>query len=371
MRRPSLAPRSRAGLTLVELVLAAGMLSILTLALLTLLDTTLEILRKTDERRDKVESATAIGDLLQRDLVALDNGPRGDLWADWAYFDGDKDGSTGGAYGRLRLVRRVTDAEVQRLQARHQGEGGLRTTSTPAEDPLRGEGLMEVVWALVPRVTESPERRVDRVLWRGERIVGDEETVSLFDDRFFNASGRPPAGAMEEVSGGVLWFGMEFATQTSVIWDGWSFGDTLADCARNWDAWTRNRPDYDVHVWNKRHPGMPAADEHPVLPRRVRVEITVERQSDLRHRTTLGQRLEDDETTLFVRHPDRLPSEGDYLLIDEEWVRVRNKTGRRVAIERGVRGSRPLPHEEGALVHYGPTLRYEVPVRLYREDWNL
>ena len=368
MRR-QLPMTGRAGLSLVELVLAAGMLSVLTLALLTLLDTTLEILRKTDARRDKVESASAMGDLLRRDLVALENGPRGDLWADWAFLDGDKDGTTGGAYARLRFGRRATDAEVLRLQARYEGEGGARTSAQP--DPMRGEGLLEISWALMPRVTESPTRTVDRVLWRGERIVGDPDSISHLDERFFDAAGRAPAGAMEEVSGGVLWFGMSFATQTSTLWDGWSFGETLADCTHQWDAWTRERPDRDTHVWNEPHVGMPRADEHPVLPRRVRVELTVERQSDLKRRTTLDQRLESDQNTLFVRHADRLPAEGDYLLVDEEWMRVRDKAGRRVSVERGVRGSRALPHDADALVHYGPTLRYELPVRLYREDWNL
>ena len=353
----------RRGLTLVELVLAAGLLSIVSLALLALLDTSTGLLSRTEARRDLVEMASAVGELMARDLDTLENGPRGDLVCDWIMLDGDGDGSNGAAYPRLRLVRRGSPAELARLQA-----------GVEAQDRVRDEGLIEVVWALIPRQVESPERRTDRVLWRGERILGDPDRLSVFDDRFFNANGKAVAGALDVVTGGVLWWGIGFATQTSVVHDGWTYGEQLRDATRSWDAWDRDRPDVQEHYFNEAGAGMPGVDPEdglPLLPRRVRVELVFERDQDLRRRTTLQGEVHPEDAVLRVRDTDRIPEPGEMILIGEEWMSVRSKGRKTVSVGRGERGTRALAHPPDAVVHHGTTLVREVPVALYREDWKL
>ena len=39
-------------------------------------------------------------------------------------------------------------------------------------------------------------------------------------------------------------------------------------------------------------------------------------------------------------------------------------------VKRGQRGTRPVTHKKGELVHFGHRGVREVPVRLYREDWG-
>jgi hypothetical protein len=348
----------RSGLTLVELVLAVGLASLLFAALLSLLDTSMTIWDRTESQRDRVEVASAVGELLDRDLAALEGGPRGDLLADWTMLDGDGDGRNGAPYPRIRMVRRVTAAELQRLQA-------------GSDDPARGEGLLEVTWALVPIAVQTPRREVHRVLWRGARLVGDEETLSHFDDRFFDELGRAVPGALDEVASGVLWFGIAFATQTTRFDGGWTTGPELRDAARSWDAWALERPDGDEHAFNDPGAGMPEPDGLALLPRRVRVELELERPADRKKRTTLRSQLDEQSVLLSVDDGERLPEDVRYVLVDEEWMLVRSVVGNEVTVQRGARGTIALPHEPGAIVHHGHTIVREVPVPAYREDWNL
>jgi len=59
------------------------------------------------------------------------------------------------------------------------------------------------------------------------------------------------------------------------------------------------------------------------------------------------------------------------VLIHGEWMLVTDVAGRRVTVRRAQRGTDPRPHAAGSMVHYGLRMVREVPVELYREDWNL
>lgn len=348
----------RRGFTLVELLLALSLLSVLVLALVRLLDTSLNIWNRTETGRDLMEMGAAVVGLLDEDLAALEPGPRGDFLVDWAACDADGDGVSGALYPRLRLVRQASAAELARLDP---GTG---------RDP-RALGLIEVCWALLPSGAEDADQRPMGVLWRGEREVGAPDTLSFLDPGFFGSTGKPVAGALQAVTGGVLWCDLWLATQTSLLGDGWELGERLEDCASSWDAWRRGRPDASVSPRNLPGTGMPAADDRPLLPRRVRVELELEREADLRMRTRLSSRMDPETRELHVENPRHLPEQGGLVLIDEEWMRVLSVTGSRVAVERAERGTQPASHDAGALLHHGWRVVREIPVALYREDWNL
>ncbi len=347
-----------AGFTLVELLLALFLLSMLVLALVRLLDTSLNIWGRTETGRDLLEMGSSVVDLLAEDLSALESGARGDFLAEWAAFDTDRDGVQGALYPRLRLVRQVSAAELARLDP-----GGVR-------DP-RALGLIEVCWALLPAGATERDLRPLGVLWRGERDVNGRETLSFLASEFFGRNGQPVAGALNEVTGGILWCDLWFATQTSVLEDGWKVGERLADCALSWDAWGRRRPDESVSPRNRPGTGMPAADDAPLLPRRVRIELEIERTSDLKRRTRLSSRMDPESKELFVENERHVPDAGELVLVDEEWMKILSKSGTRVAVERGQRDSQPTKHEGGALLHHGWRIVRDIPVALYREDWNL
>ncbi len=352
MRRPS------RGFTMIELLLALGLLSILAVALVRLLDTSLNIWGRTEAGRDLNEMGSSVLDLMARDWNAIDAGPRSDLLGEWVQFDTDRDGVRGMHWPRLRLVRQATAADLARLVP---GQG---------IDP-RALGLIEVCWTIEPEGGTEPEDRSVGSLRRGERLLGQGEGLSFFDERFFSASEQAPPGSLHQVIGGVLWFSVLYAQQTTVLQDGWNVGDRLADCATSWDAWGLGRADLSKSSWNTPGSGMPAARELPILPRRVRVEIEFERPGERKRRTRLAGPIDATQTSFRVQDGLRLPEVGTMILVDEEWMELVSKGGANATVVRGRRGSRPASHEGGVLLHHGWRILREIPVALYREDWNL
>jgi len=359
----------RRGVTLVELLLALAIFSFLAIAVFQILDRSLSLWRRTETRRGLLAQASAVSDLLARDLSGLEGGPRGDLVAEWVLYDTDGDGVAETKWPRLRLVRQASAADVQRLQQEARAEAGQGESATPP--PMPGEGLVEVLWLVVPASLTDPSARAEGELWRKERLVTDAASKSFFAPDFLGKSNRAPAAA-DEVGGGCLWLGMLFATQTSNVHDGWKAGPELDGAATSWDAWAKRRPDKDVHPWNEPGAGMPRVKDRPLLPRRVRVELELERPSDRQRRTKVTSVVETGDTSIQVDDGDKVPrEEGSFVLVDAEWMRVRSVDGRNLTVERGQRGTKTVMHAPGALVHYGLKVVREIPVATYREDWNL
>jgi hypothetical protein len=237
---------------------------------------------------------------------------------------------------------------------------------------VEDEGLVEVLWCALP-ASKEPDERDTALLYRGERLVGDGESRSFFEDGFVKKSGEPPAGTVERVSGGLLYFEMLFATQTSIVHDGWVVGDSLEHAATSWDAWNKDRPDPTKHFWNNPGAGMPAVSAEsprPLLPRRVRVTFELEREVDRQRRTRASDAIAPQDTSLRVDNPKNLPADGGFIKLGSEWMQVVSRAGSQVYVKRAQRGTRAVPHAKGELVHFGHRAVREVPVRLYREDWS-
>ena len=361
----------RSGVTLVELLLAVGIFAFLAVAVFQILDRSLALWRRAETRRSLLAQASIVSDLLARDLVGLEGGPRGDLLAEWIKFDTDGDGIADAKWPRLRFVRQASAADVGRLAADARAEADQ---GTPAPElALRaGEGLVEVVWLIVPASVTDKDARAEGVLWRGEHLVTDATAKSFFAPDFFGRSNQPPAGAIDEVGGGLLWMGVLFATQTSIVHDGWKLGPDLDAAATSWDAWGRARPDPQTHPWNEPASGMPAVRGRPLLPRRVRFEMEFERASDRTRRTTVATPVEIGDTGITVDDGEKIPREEDaFVLVEWEWMHVVSVDGKNVTVSRGERGTKIAEHPRGAMVHYGQRLVRELPIATYREDWNL
>jgi hypothetical protein len=169
----------------------------------------------------------------------------------------------------------------------------------------------------------------------------------------------------------VLWFSVWMATQTSVVHDGWKLGDELSDCATSWDAWNKGRPDQQVTFFNAPGKGMPRTKDAPLLPRRVRIELELERPVDLKKRTRLAAEVTVEGSQLVVRDGRKVPARDALILVDEEWMRVLAVDENRVSVERARRGTRAALHAAEALVHYGWNSVREVSIDMTREDWDL
>ena len=357
-----IAPARRRGLTLVELVLSAGLLALLLAAVFKLIESFMGVWEKSEQRRMQVEEALGVGELCARDLDALEPGPRGDLLAEWVFFDTDGDGVAETKYPRVRMVRHASAAELARLQA---GE----------TEKLLGEGLVEVIWAVLPGHAGEPDKdlRALGLFWRGERVYGParDADVSFFDPKYIGAGGAPRPGSTNEVSSSVLWVGMQFATQTSLLGDGWKLGRELGDCVPSWDAWGRGRANVERHAWNDPAAFLPKASDTPLLPRRVRLEFEFERQNDFKRRTRTLRYVGAQDASFEVDDPEKVAPAGGFVMIDAEWLQVTSVLGSAVSARRGQRGTKAAGHEPGAMLHWGPRMVREVPIATHREDWDL
>ncbi len=377
------------GFTLTELLLAVALSSVVVLAVFRLVDVSLSLWSKGELRRGLVEQTAGALELFSADLRALHGGQKGDLLVEWTPVDADADGLRERAWPRLRMVRQASRAELARIvqrRAQDQAREVLADEQASPEDQVAARrvlegliegtpagGLVEVVWAVLPAPRDSGPP-CEGVLWRGVRRSNEEgtgERSSFFAPGFFDASGRPPVGALDEVSGGVLWFGLEFATQTSIVHDGWRLGPELADASASWDAWDLARPDSSLHEWNEPGAGMPKVDRTPALPRRVRITLEFERERDRERRSRLSLPLDAVQATLVVDDGTRIPAPGSFVLVGAEWMQVTAVNGERIGVRRGVRASAPFPHDAGEVVHWGLSAVTEVRVPAYTDDWRV
>ena len=379
-RIPMRARMRRRGLTLIELVLSLGLLALLVVALTQLVDSTFQIWRRAESVREDLTARSALFTQLVDDLDGLTAAEGGDLWCDWAPYDHDSDGIATRLWPRLRLVRRARTAELVRLGLRENTdtEGGGRLSGGAAP-------LLEVLWMVVPEsypdlIAERAAAEVsggesvgfpgDGVLLRGERLV-EGGGASLMEPNFLSGSGKPPAGALEEVAEGVLWLEFLFAAQTSVLRNGWNPGVELPEAARAWDA-RGGRLDTSLSDWNLEHRGQPERrPDELIFPRRLRVALEIESDDSRRARAEAARVLEEDSLLLEVDRPERLPAEGSWILMGEEWLKLLSSGKREVRVQRGGRGSTPARHPRGTPILYGERHVREVVVPLHREDWDL
>jgi len=351
--RASMVHTGRRGLTLLELVLAVGLFAILSLAVFQLLDGTLGTWRKSEMRRNQMEICTAVLELVAKDIMSLEGGSRGDLVAEWETFDTNADGGRETLWPRMRLVRQASAAETARVAMRTKAE-------------VDGPDLTEVCWAVLPTAGDPGVG----TLWRGERLVHGGGNRFL-DANFIGRDGSPTAGALDELTGGILWFQVLLASQTSLVNDNWTIGHELESAATSWDAWKLGRPDDTRHEWNEPPRGMPRVGDKPLLPRRVRVAIEYEDPAQRRRRTRLSANIAASDVAFNVDDETRVPRPGGFMRVGAEWMQVKTKSGRRITVGRGARGTEAVPHDAGARVSFGGQVVREILVPTYREDWKL
>jgi type II secretory pathway pseudopilin PulG len=365
----------KSGLTLIELVIALGLLALLMLLVIQVFDRALATWRTAETRRAVMEAASVATELVTDDLRGVEGGPRGDFLLEWVMYDTNSDGVRETKWPRLRLVRQASGGEVARIQRdmrlvaeTKQAQNGGEVVKVEPASPSQ----LEVVWMIAPSSTSDKDARSVGILWRGERLVTDAGSKSFFAHDFFGASNLPPAGATQEVTGGLLWLNILLASQTTSVHDGWKLSHEQQGAATSWDAWSKDRPDASMHPWNERQAGVPVAKQRPVLPRRARVELEIERPIDRIRRTRTVDAIDNQTVTLRVDDGQSVPLEPDaHILLDAEWMKVVSVDGGRVVVERAQRGTTAVGHDKGTLVHFGLRMVTEVTIAAFREDWQL
>ncbi len=410
--RPSALSR-RSGVTLVELILATGLAALVVAAAVSIVDTTLSMWTRGETVRQAREEGTAVLSILGDDLRQLHGGEEGDLLVDWEVFDLERDGVVERYHPRIRFIRDAAASEVARIERRRLatearaerdrialalgddaqvlqealGESELLNAAGVSVQEaslgllgapdLRASRLVEILYAVVPEGREG-DRRYTGVLYRGERVHTPDSPPVLLSDSAFDRTGMPDLSMAREVARGVLWMRPLLATQTSRLTpgedgkSGWSTERNPAGAATSWDAWRLGRPDPDLSVWNEPAAGMPRAGVRPLLPRRIRIELEVQRPGDFDRAPRLVDSVEESADFLTVTNGSALrPAVGGHVLVAGEWMELKRVVGDRAVVRRATRGTarRRLPMESRVL--FGQPIDMDLPIALHEDNWRL
>lgn len=381
----------RSGFTLLELLVATGILVILGSALVVVLRGGITTWRRGEARRESYEVAQAILGQLSDDLLCATVDPATSLGGKQVevVFLGDSDEDD---RSRVALVRTLR-GESENAITGHAGSavGGdaridYRDDMKKAiERRLRATGgLMEVAWAMGKPGTPDGE-----VLFRGIRSpVGGRTSFFASEKNFFRAplpgapepKDAPPEGTayMRAFGTRVIFFEVLYATPYTNTWskdtppkktDGSGDSGPLP----YWDS-TRSilKPDTGPKLFTTFLSAASRGEPHDdILPPRVKVTLVIREADAAQSATTLKGSIDKETRELKVFEPSRLDRSGGWVCIDAEWVQYEDVSGDKVRVkERGGRNSRKAPHGDGAEVAIGRTFEVVIPLPGHREDWG-
>lgn len=383
-------PPGRRAFTLIEILVATGILVTLGTALLVILRGGLEVWRRTEARRESYDQAQAILLQLREDLTAavaphrtpvrglgevearlLCEPPPTKLFLVRAP-KGESEHPITGHAGSTIAADAVIDMRDDLEEAR---EARLRATG----------GALEVAWVLEP----------DGVLYRGYRApIGPPR--SLFDVDGYElarpvgagrpepapASGEPPPALLRPFATGVAHLELLFWTQYTNTWS--TESPPLRGAGPNeasgplpyWDSTrallqpTELRPrEFTTFV-----AGASSSDARDdVLPAKVKVILVLEEGLAARTTTFLLAPFDERADALRVQEPERLPPEGGFVRVGREWIRYERVSGDVVEVApggRGARGTAAVAHDLDELVVVGRTFVTIFELPGYREDWQ-
>ena len=111
-----------------------------------------------------------------------------------------------------------------------------------------------------------------------------------------------------------------------------------------------------------------------VFPRRVRVTLVVDRVGKDASRGELARTIGLDDTTIPVSSTRFAPGgdpAGKFIKIGREWIQWSDRTDKQFVVEkRGARGTKKETHDAGDEVRAGTTLVRDYEIPSFREDWN-
>jgi len=370
--------KKRRGFTLVELLVTMVLLVAFGTLLVRFLAGSLDLWRGAERDRDLAEKASAVFELLGRDLRAVatprseDPSSPAEFRCELAAGDRDGDGFPDGIWRRLRFVRTLSPAQEREallasgLRDAAPASGGGIVLSPAAT----GEGFAEVAWASSPDPGAEDPALV--LLHRGSRPVGLGPEGSLLREGFFDEPGAFES-SMRPVAAGILEFSLLFPLGALAPLEADRSDGGAVDC---WDSRRAGRLDERAHAGNRfpldRDAASLEALRDDVFPGRVLATLVLEADAGTSRLPRLASPVGPDDRTLLVDDPRALPRETPFFAkVRGEWIRVTAVSERRLSLgARGARGSIASAHPADAVLHVGETFRAEFPILAAREDFN-
>jgi len=376
--------------TILELLVATAVMSILGLSLMVVLRGGLATWRRAEARRASFDAGQAVLRQLREDLLCA-VGPY-ETPVPYGSVDlrlvSDID-----AQGRTRLIltralKGESEHPVLGMAGNAVASDGVFDYRADNEEAkynrLRATGgTAEVAWVLDPQ----------GVLYRGVRapvgppgsLFGDVDPYELAPlwspDQEADELKLDAPSLLRPFATDVLYFEVRFWTQFTTTWS--TTEPCIKELGRNqesgpllyWDS-TRGilqppdglRPE-EFDFWVGRGSLNDPRDD--VMPEKVRVTLVI-READAAGSTTfvtatVGPR----EESIPVQDPGRLNPKGGYMLVDDEWIRYSEVVGSNAVVtERGARGTLPAEHGLNSVVQVGRQFVTVVALPAGREDWG-
>lgn len=381
MTRRTKAVRDEQGFTLLELVVAMGLLTGFLLMLVRLLGTGVGLFEEGErgqELLDRAQAATRAA----RDSLRDTCGPRL-----VGRPDGEPDarllvyttpfGAGGARMQVLRSTVRLPAAREEQLLyeafvaiAKAQGADDRESEEIARERlatwPRSGRGEM----LLLPWPADS-----EGVFWELRRSERPAEPLLMPSDELALVELAAPEdlaldpqrvlATTRVLATGLLHFEIRLWSQRTRSWDvvGSSGAEVTWDSARagllTGEKQTPEDFGLDIGPWSLRDP------RDDVWPRWVRLTVVVARSQTATPESYLAQPVAANETSIRVTRPEELPDplENPFVKIGPEWVRFSGVTGSSLTgVRRGQRGTTARQHDAGTPVRAGRMVVVDVPL---------
>lgn len=396
-------PSARAGFSLIELLVAMSIFSVIGVGLVTLLARTSEFSRAGAAKTETLDALQTFTETFDRDVSGLHTVPSSEtgrpdvrLYSDTAGCDVDGDGRKDLPIRRLMFVRMIRDeatSPLTRLAGAEVGGEAWVDDQDDADEGAKGElrptgGLMEVFWTAVPvsaddlavgtlyRATRSPIGSVPGgtpsllpVRAAADVNAAGAAERSLVDLPEIQKAGRP-------VLTGVLYFGVEFWARKTETWDT-SFAPPKGPL-QVWDSSRGILPKGKgvEGFWFAQGGAGDSLDDptDDTFPRRIRVTVVVEEVGQGPQTGRLYAPLAADAKTIELYDTRFLPATDTtrrHVKIGAEWIEFESVDGNRITgCRRGARGTVAQEHPAGSYVHHGRTVVKEYPVATFRDAYR-
>ncbi len=363
--------RRQAGFTVLELLVAMGLLAALGAFVMQLVGSSFDMYRRGDKRGDLYANAQHILELLETDLVAVHPGPDGRF-----LLEAEAMGGAGGGF-LLRLVRSIPHSESEHPVLRKAGTRTSASARYDGSDPGPGaredipppSGLMEVAWALLPDPTDEEHPGV-LTLYRGVSAPAfaagglfDPAQEGQRDEAWVRAQLKPVA---TDILG--LW--LLCMGQGSASWEEQLVLEGRGNAQMALLNWDSTRGVLPPQLFPLARAGSATVPEDDIYPRAVRMVLQVARRD--RPDAWLRGSLREEHQVVGLTTTRDLPEEDEQdqcIKLGTEWMELGARSSGDVSVRRGVRRSRASALGPGTPVYVGRTFRKTVAIPGRRSFW--
>ena len=397
---------SPAGFSLIELLVAMGIFSVIGVAIVSLLARASEFSRLGSSTTEVLDTLQSFTETFGADSAAIytraasaRGAPNVRLWSDIVKCDVDGDGKPDTTVRRLMFVRMIQDeatSPTTRAAGTVVGAREFYDQSKDVQEAANGTlratgGLQEVFWTAVPESKDDlsvmtlyravvspigvpgrtffPNRTADDPAARGPQ---DRGPVDLAD---IKAVARP-------VLSGVLYFGVEFWARRTETWD-----TSIVPPKGPLAVWDSTRGIMQKAAgrstegfWYAKASGAdsPSSLDDPTddtFPRRMRVTLVAEESGQAARTGVLMGDITPDTSFVELSDTKFIPATDTthrFVKIGSEWIEFQSVEdgGRLTGCKRGARGTTAQTHTQGERVHYGRTVVREISIATFRDAYR-